>query len=100
METTITSGDLLTVAGAGAAALIVAQFAKMLFSLPPVGVRTVALVTGLAVVVTVTVLSWDQLNIVELILAVIVGMQAGMSAWSMADASRSGLNYATNRPDA
>lgn len=95
-ETTLQVGDLLTVAGAGAAALIVAQFAKILFTLQARWVRTIAMLTGLIIVVVVTVATQPVTSIPETLLAVIVGMQAGLSASALVDATREGLNYRTS----
>lgn len=92
-EVTLQVGDLLTVAGAGASALIVAQFAKVLFTLQARWVRVIAMLTGLIIVVVVTVATQTTTSIPETLLAVIVGMQAGLSASALVDASRQGLNY-------
>ncbi|KKL78037.1 hypothetical protein LCGC14_2028840 [marine sediment metagenome] len=50
MEATLNPADLLTIAGASIAAIVVTQFAKMLFTLTRRVVRIVALVTGLILV--------------------------------------------------
>lgn len=100
MDVELGLGDLLTVAGAGTAAFVVAQFAKMLIGLGAGWTRSVALVTGLVVVVSVTVATGDQLDFVSVLLAVIVGMQAGMSACAMFDTARSGLDYRVSSPPA
>lgn len=98
MDVQLGVGDLLTVAGAGAAAFVVAQFAKMLFTLGPAAVRSVSLVTGLLVVVLVTVFSGAELTVPGVLLSVLVGMQAGMSAYAMFDTARAGLDYRVYDP--
>ena len=93
MEIELGVGELLTVAGAGTAAFVVAQFAKKLFNLGAGWTRSIALVTGLAVVVSVTISTSSSLDFVGVLLAVLVGMQAGMSATAMFDTARSGIDY-------
>ncbi len=92
MEVTLNPADLLTIAGASVAAIVVTQFAKMLFTLTRKVVRGVALVTGLVVVVGAYVLLPDP-TILGIFLAVIVGMQAGMAANAVFDTAVSGIAY-------
>ncbi len=92
MEVTLNPADLLTIAGASVAAIVVTQFAKMLFTLTRKVVRGVALVTGLIVVVGAYALLPDP-TILGVFLAVIVGMQAGIAANAVFDTAVSGINY-------
>ncbi len=90
--------DLLTIAGASVAAIVVTQFAKMLFTLSRQWIRIVALLTGLAVVVVAYVSLNTELTVLGVFLAVVVGMQAGMAANATFDTARKGLDYQTARP--
>ena len=92
---TLNPADLLTIAGASVAAIVVTQFAKMMFNLSRLWVRTIALVTGLAVVV-VAYVSLNDVTVIGVFLAVIVGMQAGMAANATFDTARKGLGYQTS----
>lgn len=94
-EISLTTGDLLTVSGASAAAIVVASFLKQLFGLADQWVRSLSMLTGLIVVVGATVLSTEGTGILSLFLAMIVGMNAGMGAAAFFDAGRSGLGYQT-----
>lgn len=93
MDIALTGADLLTVAGASAAALILAQFAKALFNLGATAIRTVTLATGLIIVVGATFTSGAELSFQNALLAVIVGAQAGLAANAGFDAFRSGIGY-------
>ena len=93
---TLNPADLLTIAGASVAAIVVTQFAKMMFSLPRLWVRTIALVTGLAVVVVAYMSLNSDVTVIGVFLAVIVGMQAGMAANATFDTARKGLDYQTS----
>lgn len=95
----LTASDLLTVAGATAAALIITQFAKALFNTSVAVTRTIALVTGVVVVVFVTVFTGEDTSPVEWLLAVLVGMQAGLAASAAYDTVRSGVTYSVERAD-
>ncbi len=95
---TLNPADLLTIAGATVAAMVVTQFAKMMFNLSRLWVRTIALLTGLAVVVVAYVSLNSDLTVLGVLLAVIVGMQAGMAANATFDTARKGLDYKTARP--
>ena len=91
---TLNPADLLTIAGASVAAIVVTQFAKMMFTLSRRVMRIVALTTGLIVVVgAYTTLS--QASVIGVFLAVVVGMQAGMAANATFDTTRKGLDYQT-----
>ncbi len=91
---TLSTADLLTVAGAGAAALILTQFAKRLFNLGRGWARVIALLTGLAVVLVAHFTSANDFDLLEALLAVIVGAQAGLSASATFDTVDSGgLSY-------
>ncbi len=92
---TLNPADLLTIAGASVAAIVVTQFAKMMFSLSRQAVRIVALLTGLTVV-TVAYVSLNTVTVIGVFLAVIVGMQAGMAANATFDTARKGLDYQTS----
>ena len=91
---TLNPADLLTIAGASVAAIVVTQFAKMMFTLSRVWVRIIALSTGLVVVVAAYV-SLNDVTVIGVFLAVIVGMQAGMAANATFDTARKGLDYQT-----
>ena len=93
---TLNPADLLTIAGASVAAIVVTQFAKMMFNLPRLWVRTIALVTGLAVVVVAYMSLNDDVSVIGVFLAVVVGMQAGMAANATFDTARKGLDYQTS----
>ncbi len=92
---TLDPADLLTIAGASVAAIVVTQFAKMMFTLARRVVRVVALLTGLAVVVVAYVSLNDAVTVLGVFLAVIVGMQAGMAANATFDTVRGGIGYRT-----
>ena len=92
---TLNPADLLTIAGASVAAIVVTQFAKMMFSLSRLWVRIIALSTGLVVVVAAYV-SLNDVTVIGVFLAVIVGMQAGMAANATFDTARKGLDYQTS----
>jgi hypothetical protein len=95
-ELTLGVSELMTVAGAAAAALIVAQFAKKLFRLSPGSTRTISMLTGLIIVVVATVQSNGVTSILSIILAVVVGMQAGLAASATFDTVDSGLNHSVD----
>jgi hypothetical protein len=97
MEQAITSGDLLTVAGASFAAGIVAQFVKLLFDAPVYVIRGVALLSGLLFVVSATVISLDETSVLTMLLAAVVGMQAGLAAWAAIDTAQKGFTYEASR---
>ena len=97
MEATLNPADLLTIAGASVAAIVVTQFAKILFTLTRRTVRIVALVTGLIVVVGAYV-TLNPVTIIGVFLAVIVGMQAGMAANATFDTLSAGIDYQTVTP--
>ena len=97
MEATLNPADLLTIAGASVAAIVVTQFAKILFTLTRRAVRIVALVTGLIVVVGAYV-TLNPISIIGVFLAIIVGMQAGMAANATFDTVRGGIDYQTVTP--
>jgi hypothetical protein len=92
---TLNPADLLTIAGASVAAIVVTQFAKMMFTLSRLWVRIIALSTGLVVVV-VAYVSLNTVTVLGVFLAVIVGMQAGMAANATFDTARKGLDYQTS----
>lgn len=85
--------DLLTVVGATAAAVIITQFAKALFNTSIVVTRTIALVTGVAVVMFATVFTGDVTDPISWLLALLVGMQAGLAASALYDTVRTGVDY-------
>ena len=89
----LTATDLATVAGASAAVLVIAQFAKMLFGLEEKGTRTVALVAGVTLVVLAHVALTPALSVLGVVLALIVGMQAGLAAVALFDSGRHGFAY-------
>ncbi len=97
MEATLNPADLLTIAGASIAAIVVTQFAKMLFTLTRRVVRIVALVTGLIVVVGAYAML-NPVTVLGVFLAVIVGMQAGMAANATFDTVNSGIDYQAVTP--
>lgn len=97
MELNLTAGDLVTVVGASAAAATIVQFAKMLFNLDAVWVRTLCLVVGLAVVVGTGIAQSGVTDFVTLLLLVLVGMQAGMATFAMFDTARAGFDYKVER---
>lgn len=84
--------DLMTIAGASVAAITVTQFAKILFSLSRRLIRVVSLLTGLAVVL-VAYLTLEEPSVLGVVLAALVGMQAGMAANATFDTMRDGLDY-------
>ena len=90
---TLTTSDLLTVAGAGAAALVLATFAKKLFSLGRGWTRIVALVAGLVVVLAAYISQAAGFNAVEILLATVVGAQAGLAASAGFDSVDAGFGY-------
>jgi hypothetical protein len=92
-EAALTTADLLTVTGATVAAITFAQFFKKLFNLASQWVRVISMLTGLAIVVGVTVGTSSDTNLLTLFLAGLVGMNAGMSASAFFDASASGLGF-------
>ena len=96
-EVALTAGDLLTMAGGSTVALIFAQFFKKLLNLQPAAVRSVAMLVGLLTVVTATVLSLDETSVLEILLATVVGMQAGLAASALVDSVKDGLSYETVR---
>ena len=98
MEATLNPADLLTIAGASVAAIVVTQFAKMMFTLTRRVVRIVALTTGLIVVVGAYT-TLNPVTVIGVFLAVIVGMQAGMAANATFDTVRSGIDYQTVTPN-
>ena len=97
MDPTLNPADLLTIAGASVAAIVVTQFAKILFTLTRRKVRIVALVTGLTVVVGAYV-TLNPASVIGVFLAVIVGMQAGMAANATFDTVRGGIDYQAVTP--
>lgn len=94
-QATLNAADLLTIAGASLAAIIITQFLKVLLNLPALWIRVISMLTGLIVVVGTTVLVNEETNALQLFLALIVGMQAGMAAFATFDLSKSGFNYTT-----
>ena len=95
---TLNPADLLTIAGASVAAIVVTQFTKMMFSLSRLWVRVIALSTGLLVVVVAYVSLNSDVTVIGVFLAVVVGMQAGMAANATFDTARKGgLDYRTSR---
>lgn len=94
-EPALGTGDLATVAGATAAAMIVAQFAKRLLNLTAPATRAVAMLAGLVVLVVATVLTQDETSVLAVLLAVIVGMQAGLAASALFDNATEGLGHET-----
>lgn len=95
----LNTSDLVTVVGASAAAMILTQFVKLMFDLGTRAVRVVAMASGLAVLVVATLLSSPNLTALEMILAVIVGMQAGLAASAVVDSAREGLGYEVKRTE-
>lgn len=93
MEFELAAADLLTVVGASAAAGLIAQFAKKLLNLGAAATRTVAMMSGLAVVVTATLQALSSFDLLTMILAVLVGMQAGLAASATFDVAREGMDY-------
>lgn len=98
-EVTLTAGDLMTVVGASAAAGIIVQFLKMLFSLSARWVRILSLLVGVGVVVGAGLSSPppEGINFIWLLLLVLVGMSAGMATYATFDTARSGFDYAVER---
>lgn len=94
MDVSLSAGDLITVSGATAFALIFTQFVKALFNSSPAITRAVALLSGVAVVVSVTLATGSDLDFVVVLLAAYTGMNAGLAASATFDAvSNQGLNY-------
>lgn len=94
-EVSLGAGDLATVAGASAAAMIVAQFAKKLLNTTVTVTRGVAMLAGLVVLVFATVLTTDETSAVTILFTLIVGMQAGLAASALFDNVAEGLAHET-----
>ena len=84
-------GDLATIAGASPVAVILTQFAKAA-GLPAKAVRGFALTTGLALVVVATLLA-APVTVGSVIVAIVIGAQAGLSAWSTFDLAAAGISF-------
>lgn len=97
-EVTLTASELATVAGASAAAIVVTQFAKALLNTSAAVTRSISLVTGVVIVVIGTVLT-DGTGFIDWLLALIVGMQAGLAASAGYDTVRSGVTYAVTKSE-
>lgn len=98
MEMNLSAGDLVTVVGASAAAFTIVQFAKMLFNLSAVLVRSLCLIIGLGVVIGAGLSQGGEpFDFIRLLLLMLVGMQAGMATWTMFDTARSGFDYSVER---
>ncbi len=102
----ITIESLATVAGASAVAIVLTNFAKQLFDLGRTQIRRVALLSGLVLVLGTTAISeWSNLSggeelpsaISKLVLAAVVGAQAGLAANAGFDAAKTGTDYEVYR---
>lgn len=96
----LAGSDLLTVAGAGVAAGVIVQAIKFIWDgLAARWYRLAALTTGLVVVQAAywTIGDTDP-SVVGVILAVIVGLQAGASAITTYDTVRTGWDYDVTPP--
>ena len=91
----ITWESLATVAGAGIAAGLIVQFIKVFFrqKISDSGYRMIAAVAGLAVVLLVTLVGTAELSVQLIILAVFVGLQAGLSASQTYETIRYGVDH-------
>lgn len=98
MDVSLTAADLLTVAGASAVAVVIAQIAKTMFSLGAAAVRSVAIAIGVVVVVGATITTGTEITFVTIVLAVYVGGAAGLSASAQFDTATKGLDYQANPP--
>jgi len=92
----ITWQALMTVVGGSAAAIPVVQFVSLFVSLTSRAKRSVAAATGLFVVVGATVLSGSA-DPVTVVLAVLVGMQAGLAASKSQELVSEGLSHSVTR---
>jgi hypothetical protein len=82
---------LATVAGAVPAAVLLTSFASKL-GLPSAYARTFALVIGLVVVLAASILL-GLTGVVQIFLAVLVGVEAGLAAWAAYDSATVGPTY-------
>ena len=84
-------GDFATIAGASPVAVILTQFAKAV-GLPAKATRGFALMIGLILVVAATVVA-APVTMGSMVVAVVVGAQAGLAAWSTYDLATGGTRF-------
>lgn len=85
--------NVLTIPGAAGGALILTAFAKAV-GLPGRFARLCAVLTGTAVFLAANLLTAPETGVLFVIVTVIAGAQAGLSAAAGYDSGRSGPGYA------